>query len=84
MPKDCPSKKDKGKAKVKKEATSNLATELSEHDEVYINTLDFESYAATKTTRPSTIKAHLTLGVQCSLMERKQRSFLIQVRLEQT
>jgi len=34
--KDCLSKKDKGKAKVKKEASSNLATELSEYDEVYI------------------------------------------------
>jgi len=58
MTKDCPSKKDKAKAKVKKEVTSNVATELSEYDEVYINTLEFESYAAAKTTRPTTIKAH--------------------------
>jgi len=57
MAKDCPSKKDKGKAKVKKEASSNLATELSEYDEVYINTLELESYVTTKTTRPPTIKA---------------------------
>jgi len=57
MAKDCPSKKDKGKAKVKKEATSNLATELSKYDEVYINTLEFESNGATKTTRPTTITA---------------------------
>jgi len=58
MAKDCPSKRDKGKAKVKKEATSNLVPELSEYDEVYINTLEFESYAAAKTTDPTTIKAH--------------------------
>ena len=32
--KDCPSKKDKGKEKVKKGATTNIATELSEYDEV--------------------------------------------------
>jgi len=57
MAKDCPSKKDKGKAKVKKEASSNLATELREYDEVYINALEIESYVATKTTRPTTIKA---------------------------
>jgi len=57
MAKDCPSKKDKGKGKVKKEASSNLATELSEYDEVYISALELESYAATKTTRPTTIKA---------------------------
>jgi len=57
MAKDCPSKKDKGKTKVKKEALSNLATELCEYDEVYINALDIESYVATKTTRPTTIKA---------------------------
>ena len=61
MAKDCPSKKDKGKAKVKKEASSNLATELCEYDEVYINTLELESYVATKTTRPTTIKAHHAL-----------------------
>jgi len=61
MAKDGPSKKDKGKGKVKKEASSNLATELSEYDEVYINTLELESYAATKTTRPTTIKAHHAL-----------------------
>jgi len=57
MAKDCPSKKDKGKTKVKKEASSNLATELCEYDEVYINALEIESYVATKTTRPTTIKA---------------------------
>jgi len=61
MAKDCPSKKDKGKAKVKKEASSNLATELCEYDVVYINTLELESYVATKTTRPTTIKAHHAL-----------------------
>jgi len=62
MAKDCPSKKDKGKAKVKKEATSNLPTELSEYEEVHINTLEFEIYATTKTTRPTTIKAHHALA----------------------
>jgi len=61
MAKDCPSKKDKGKAKVKKEASSTLATELCEYDEVYINALEIESYVATKTTRPTTIKALLAL-----------------------
>jgi len=61
MAKDCPSKKDKGKAKVKKKASSNLATELCEYDEVYINTLELESYVVTKTTRPTTIKAHHAL-----------------------
>jgi len=34
MAKDCPSKQDKGKVKVKTEATSNVAIELSETDEV--------------------------------------------------
>jgi len=57
MAKDCPSKKDKGKVKVKKEASSNLATELSEYDEVYINALEIQSYVATKATRPTRIKA---------------------------
>jgi len=61
MAKDCPSKKDKGKTKVKKEVSSNLVIELCEYDEVYINTLEFQSHAATKTTRPTTIKAHHAL-----------------------
>jgi len=61
MAKDYPSKKDKRKAKVKKEAASNLATELYEYDEVYINRLELESYAATQTSRASTIKAHHAL-----------------------
>jgi len=55
MAEECPSKEDKGKTKVKKEASSDLATELCEYDEVYINTLEFESYTTTKTTRPTTI-----------------------------
>ena len=53
MPKDCANKKDKGKAKVNKEAISNVVTELSEYDEININTLEFESYAAATTTRPT-------------------------------
>jgi len=61
MVKDCPNKKDKGKTKVKKEASSNLPTELCEYDEVYINALGIESYVATKTSRPTTIKAHHAL-----------------------
>jgi len=61
IPNDCPNKKDNGKAKVKKEASSNLAIELCEYDEVYINTLEFDSYVATKTTRPTTIKTHHAL-----------------------
>jgi len=75
MAKDCPSKKDKGKTKVKKEASSNLATELCEDDEVYINTLEFESSAATKSTRPPTIKAHYVLeGTMC--INRKEAKVL--------
>jgi len=61
MAKDCPKKKDKVKANIKKEATSNLATELTRSDEVYINSLECESYAAAKTTRPTTIMAHHAL-----------------------
>ena len=65
MARNCPSKNDKGKGKSppKKEAASNLAEQHSEYDEVYINTLEFESCAAAKvkTTRPSTIKAHHAL-----------------------
>jgi len=58
MAKDCPNKKDKGKAKVKKEVTSNLATELSGYDEVYINTLEFASCTAAQMTHPTTIKVY--------------------------
>jgi len=61
MAKDFPSKKDKGKTKLKKKASSNLATELCEYDEVYINALEIESYVATQTTRPTTIKVHHAL-----------------------
>ena len=61
MAKDYPNKKDKGNAKVEKKATSNVVTELSEYDEVYINTLGFENNAAAKTTRPKTKEAHHAL-----------------------
>jgi len=61
MAKDYPNKKDKGKAKIKKEATSKVATELSEYDGIYINTLEFEGYAAAKTTRLTAIKAYHAL-----------------------
>jgi len=63
MAKDFPNKKNQGKAKVTMEATSNIVTELSEYDEVYINTLKFESYAAAKPTRLTRIKAHHPLEV---------------------
>ena len=62
---NCPSKDDKGKVKAppKKEVGSNLTEQDSEYDRLYINTLEFESYAAAKlkVTRPSTIKAHHAL-----------------------
>jgi len=61
MAKDYRSKKDKGKAKVKKEAVSNLATEHIEYEEVYINALEFESYAAAKTNRLTRINTHHAL-----------------------
>lgn len=61
MARNCPSKNDKGKGKApaNEEAISNLAEHHSEYDEVYINTLKFESYTAAKVqaTRPSAIKA---------------------------
>ena len=65
MARNCSSKNDKGKGKAppKREAASNLAEQNSKYDEVYINTLEFESYTAAKVkaTRPSTIKAHHAL-----------------------
>jgi len=44
-----------------KEAISNPTTELSEYHKVYINSLEFDSYAAAKTTHSSTIKVHKVL-----------------------
>ena len=61
MVNDCPSKKEKEKMKLQKETISNLATELNKYEEVYINTLEFKSYAAAKTTCLMTIKAHHSL-----------------------
>jgi len=61
MTKDCPCRKDQGKTKVKKEASSKLTTEFSEYHEVYINTLEFESYAAAKTTHHTTFNAYPSL-----------------------
>jgi len=58
MVKDCPNKKDKGKVKVKKEAISNISTELSQYDALYINTLAFGRSAARKMTRPTRVNAH--------------------------
>jgi len=51
-------KSDKGKAKIKKEATSNRIEPEIEYEEVYINTLEVESYASAKTARPPNIKPH--------------------------
>jgi predicted aspartyl protease len=52
---NCPSKKDqKGKTKVKKEATSNRAEQQEEYHEVYINSMEIESFASAKATRPAT------------------------------
>ena len=65
MARNCPSKNDKvkGKAAPKKEAASNLTEQRRKYKEVYINAMEFESYAAAKvkTTRPSTIKTHHAL-----------------------
>src|SRR6195952_3899516 len=61
MARDCPSKNDKGKSKVKKETTSNLVEQQDNYDEIYINALEFERYAAAKATRPATIKPHNAL-----------------------
>src|ERR1700712_4773741 len=61
MTRDCSSKNDKGKAKVKKETTSNLVDQQNDYDEIYINALEFESYAAAKAARPATIKPHNAL-----------------------
>ena len=66
MAKDCPSKSDKGKTKVKKEATSNRIEPEPEYEEVYINTLEVESYAAAKTGRPAMIKPHHAQEGRCS------------------
>jgi len=44
-----------------KKATSNVTTDLSEYDEVYNNTLEFERYVAAKTSRPTTIMGHHAL-----------------------
>jgi len=49
MAKDCSSKSDEGKTKVKKEAASNRIEPEHEYQEVYINTLEVESYASAKT-----------------------------------
>lgn len=55
--------KGKGKAAAKKEGTLNMAEQHGEYDEIYINTLELESYAVTKVkaTHPSTVKVLHTL-----------------------
>jgi len=65
--KDCSSKKDKGKTKVKKEVASNLATELSEYDGVYINTRGIQELCSHKNHAALIQSKHITrLKEQCS------------------
>ena len=56
MAKDCPFKKPDLKTKVKKETSSNRAEQVSETEEIYLNTMEIESYAAAGATRPAAIK----------------------------
>jgi len=59
---NCPDKKDKGKRKpVKKESTSNRAEAETNADEVYINSMEIETYASSGKTAPSTAKAKKAL-----------------------
>ena len=44
--------------KVKKETSSNRAEQVLETEEVYINAIEIESYAAAGATRPAAIKAN--------------------------
>ena len=64
------------------EAASNLEEQDSEYDEVYINTLEFESYAAAKvkTTHPRTIKAHHALE-ETMFINGKEASVLFDRRM---
>jgi len=78
MVKDCLKKKNKGKAKVKKEATSKVGTELSESDEVYIYTLESRAMQLQRQLAPRQSRRTPQLKPPCSLMERKRGSFLIQ------
>ena len=55
--------KQEGQRKGEGQEGGNLqpCNKLSKYDEVYINTLKFESYAAGETTHPTTIKVHHAL-----------------------
>ena len=59
MANDCPYKKSK--RKIKKETSFNRVEQVSETEEVYINAMEIESYAAAGTTRPASIKANHVL-----------------------
>ena len=56
-----PSKKPDRKTKVKKETSSNRVEQVSETEEVYINAIEIESYAAAGSTRLASIKANYAL-----------------------
>jgi len=58
----CPDKKDEGKEKaVNQESTSNRAEAETSADEVYINSMEIETYASSGQTAPSTAKAKKAL-----------------------
>jgi len=58
LSRNCPDKKDEGKGKaVKKESTSNRAEAETSTDEVYINSMEIETYASLGKAPPSTTKA---------------------------
>jgi len=62
LSRNCPDKKDEGKGKaVKKESTSNRAEAETSADEVYINSMEIETYASSGKTAPSTTKAKKAL-----------------------
>ena len=61
MAKNCPSKKPDRKTNIKKETSSNRAEQVSETEEIYINAMEIESYAAAGATRPAAVKANEAL-----------------------
>ena len=61
MAKDCPSKKSDRKTEVKKETSSNPAEQVSQTEELYINAIEIESYAAAGATLPASIKSNHAL-----------------------
>jgi len=62
LSRSCTDKKDEGKGKaVKKESTSNRAETETNADEVYINSMEIETYASSGKTALSTAKAKKAL-----------------------